>query len=71
MCRDTPEDYAHTLDVCPGCGGQKQPGCIVCWHCFKHRHDVTPFKYFDGGLNDWLGHMGIPPVVPPEAICAM
>ena len=43
--------------VCRGCGGIKQPGCVVCWGCFKYRQDVTPFKYFDGDINEWLEHV--------------
>jgi len=40
--------------ICPGCGNLKPAGCLVCWHCFKRRQDVTPLKYFDGSVNKWL-----------------
>ena len=43
---------------CRGCGGAKPEGCVVCWNCFKYRSDVTPFKYFDGGLDEWLVSIG-------------
>jgi len=40
--------------VCSGCGQSKDVGCVVCWNCFKYRQDVTPLKYFDGGVEEWL-----------------
>jgi len=40
--------------LCPGCGNVKPVGCVVCWDCFKYRQDVTPLKYFDGCVNEWL-----------------
>ena len=40
--------------TCAGCGRQKDIGLVVCWDCFKYRQDVTPFKYFDGYIEDWL-----------------
>lgn len=48
------EAAARNLNQCPGCGGEKQRGCVVCWPCFKHRTDVTPLKYFDGSLLEWI-----------------
>lgn len=55
MCLDDRTVRSET--VCRGCGGEKGVGCVVCWTCFKYRTDVTPFKYFDGGLNDWLAYV--------------
>lgn len=39
---------------CVGCRGPKDPGCVVCWGCFKsgvdgfsvHAGIKLPFKYF-------------------------
>ena len=36
------------------CKKPKPPGCIVCWHCFKHREDVVPFKTFRGTYVQWI-----------------
>ena len=55
-----PDAHVRTLTTCPGCGGPKQLGCIVCWPCFKHRTDgVISFKYYAGSLVDWLNQYEI------------
>lgn len=55
------ERQVRAASVCPGCGGKKDPGCVVCWRCFKYREDVTPFKYADGvDLEEWLEQIGRP-----------
>lgn len=41
-------------DVVCVCGRIKQVGCVVCWDCFKHRKDITPLKYFEGSIQEWL-----------------
>ena len=41
-------------EVCRGCGRPKDKGVPVCWDCFKYRKDITPLKYFDGDLSQWL-----------------
>ena len=45
---------ARNEEVCWGCGKPKDKGTPLCWDCFKYRKDVTPFKYFDGSLSQWL-----------------
>ncbi|MBU0478307.1 hypothetical protein KKC91_07040 [bacterium] len=40
--------------VCRGCGSPKDKGSPVCWDCYKYRKDITPFKYFDGDISQWL-----------------
>ena len=59
-----PESHARALPTCPGCGKPKQLGCIVCWDCFKYRSDITPLKYYDGSLVDWLNEYNIGLLVP-------
>lgn len=59
-----PESHARTLTTCPGCGKPKETGCIVCWHCFKRREDICPFKYYEGSLADWLNEYKIGLLVP-------
>lgn len=34
--------------------GPNDEGGPVCWHCFKHRTDVTPLKYFQGTYEEWV-----------------
>jgi hypothetical protein len=34
--------------------GPEDTGCIVCWHCFKHRGDGLRFKDFPGSYEDWI-----------------
>ena len=48
------EEAARKLMYCPACKEEKALGLIVCWHCFKHRRDITPLKYYNGSLEDWL-----------------
>ena len=48
------EDQERHKTVCCGCGKAKSIGIIVCWGCFKYRQDITPFKYFDGSLSEWV-----------------
>jgi len=38
--------------VCKGCGKDKGLGLVVCWECF--RGGLTPFKYFNGSVLEWL-----------------
>ena len=51
------ENKARESLICPGCGKQKNPGLVVCWHCFKYRIDITPLKYFSGTWKQWLIHV--------------
>jgi hypothetical protein len=55
---DAFEETVREALVCLGCGGPKQAGPVVCWHCFKHRTDVVPFKAFAGTLQQWLANCG-------------
>ncbi len=48
------ETEARQETVCRGCGKEKSVGCVVCWTCFKHRTDITPLKYYEGTLQQWL-----------------
>lgn len=51
-------DIARSLDVCPGCGEPKSVGTIVCWVCFKYRHEIVPLKdYLENGGVDLLSWM--------------
>ena len=59
-----PDNHVRALQTCPGCGKAKQAGCVVCWDCFKYRTDITPLKYFDGSLADWLNKYNIGLLVP-------
>ena len=52
--KDTMEEQARQEPFCVGCGRPKSIGLIVCWHCFKSRRDITPFKYYEGSFSDWL-----------------
>lgn len=52
------ETAAREDPFCCGCGRVKQLGAVVCWSCFKHRIDVTPLKYFEGSLTEWLAQIG-------------
>ena len=55
------EDHRERMaTVCPGCGGAKDPGCTVCWGCFKYRKDVTPKKWSGTTLRQWLQEIGRP-----------
>jgi hypothetical protein len=51
------DDYIRSRPICFACGSEKQVGCVVCWDCFKHRQDVTPFKYYDGNILEWLEYV--------------
>ena len=51
---DEIEERARTETVCRGCNGEKDTGLIVCWNCWSVREDIIPFKYFGGGLSQWL-----------------
>ena len=68
MSENEIDAFARTMEVCPACGAPKDIGTVVCWDCFGHRQDTTPFKYFDGSLNEWLAELGRALVLPPEAI---
>ncbi|MCX7428806.1 MAG: hypothetical protein NTW96_24670 [Planctomycetia bacterium] len=48
------EETMRAEAVCRGCGKPKDAGCIVCWGCFKYRTDITPFKWFDGTIEEWI-----------------
>ena len=53
---DLEEQKEREGTVCCGCGGLKDVGCIVCWHCFKApRH---PYKTWDGTLAEWIAIKG-------------
>jgi hypothetical protein len=64
MLTHAQESEVRAARVCPGCGGPKDPGCIVCWPCLKYRDQ--PFKYFQndtpraGDLELWLASIGRP-----------
>lgn len=47
----------QTTNICPGCDKESDSGGQVCWNCFKYRTDITPFKYFDGSLEEWLARI--------------
>lgn len=47
-------EMARKETVCRGCGKPKNKETIVCWNCFKCRRDIVPFKYFEGGIEEWL-----------------
>lgn len=51
---DVLEKQARDMTFCMGCGEGKAVGLVVCWHCFKYREDITPFKYFPGSFADWI-----------------
>ena len=51
---DPIEKTARNEEVCQGCENPKDKGTPLCWDCFKYRKDVTPFKYFNGSLSQWL-----------------
>ena len=63
---NTDEQKVRESTTCPGCGGAKDRGCVVCWSCFKYRADVVPFKYWEndtpeaGDLEAWLLAIGRP-----------
>ncbi len=59
-----PDAHVRGLSICPGCGGPKSGGCLVCWDCFKYRLDITPLKYYGGSLADWLNEFDIGLWVP-------
>jgi hypothetical protein len=46
--------YCRESLLCFGCGREKAVGLTVCWSCFKYREDITPLKYWTGGLRSWL-----------------
>lgn len=57
MVNTVNEQTIRDAENCLGCGKDKPKGCMVCWDCFKYRKDITPFKYFDGSLADWLNNL--------------
>ena len=60
---DIKEKAIRNETICRGCDNPKSKGLVVCWNCFKYRKDVTPFKYFDGSLEEWLREVHkLPPV---------
>ena len=46
------EEVERTKEICIGCSGTKEIGCVVCWSCFKD--GKLPFKYFNGSLQEWI-----------------
>lgn len=40
--------------ICPGCDREMSRYLKVCWGCFKYREDVTPLKYYEGSLEEWV-----------------
>ena len=48
------EEEIRRETICRGCGKEKEEGLIVCWHCFKHRKDIIPYKYFEDDFDKWL-----------------
>lgn len=62
IMENQPADEAaeRNNETCCGCGKAKElPRQVVCWKCFKYRTDVTPLKYFDGSLTEWLEHIRV------------
>lgn len=51
------DETIRNAENCLGCGKEKARGLVVCWVCFKYRKDIMPFKYFNGGLADWLNEL--------------
>lgn len=58
---DAEEKEACRLRATCVCGGPKEPGCLVCWDCFKHRTDITPLKYYAGTFAQWQKTLPPPP----------
>ena len=48
------EEQMRKTDICEGCKSCKVIGTIVCWNCYKYRRDITPLKYFNGSVFEWL-----------------
>ena len=53
------EATARTETICHGCGDPKELELVVCWHCFKYRDDIVPFKYFDSTLAEWVRTLSV------------
>lgn len=48
------ESAARRAPACVACGRLKDPGCAVCWDCFKYTDKFTPLKYYGGTFEHWL-----------------
>jgi hypothetical protein len=53
---------SHRISPTCICGKAKDIGADVCWHCFKHRDDVVPLKYFGGSYEEWVSELSNVPV---------
>lgn len=45
------EQEARSSPICIGCGNDNDPGCMVCWTCFKRGPD--PLKYSGVSFEEW------------------
>ena len=61
---ETPAEAAARESAVCICQTPKEPGQLVCWHCFKHRTDAAPLKDFPGDYEAWANSLPQPPLSP-------
>lgn len=56
------EEQARAMVTCPACGGDKAHNGLVCWDCFKYRHNdgFRPLKYAGLSFGDWMEQVVMP-----------
>lgn len=60
MTEEQLDKHLRSQDMCRACGGGKDKAGLLCWDCFKHRADITPWKYYRKSLHEWFASLPEP-----------